>query len=193
MKLVVVSAGLRNPSSTKLLADQLAASADRALGGVDVRHVEVRDHAHAVVDALMTGFATGALKDALDDVTSADALILVTPTFQASYAGLFKSFIDLIEEGSLRGTPTLLAATGGSERHSLMLDHTMRPLVAHLGALAVPTAIFAATSDFGAPALDRRVDRATSELATLIGGATVRRPAADPFTDITPFEELLNR
>ncbi len=190
MKLVVVSAGLRNPSSTKLLADQLATAADRALGGVDVRHIEVRDHARAIADALLTGFPTGELKEALADVVSADALILVTPTFQASYAGLFKSFVDLIEEGSLRGTPVVLAATGGTERHSLVLDHALRPLAAHLGLLAVPTAVYAATSDFGAPALDRRIDRAATELATLLAGASVRRPA-DDFTDITPFEEML--
>lgn len=191
MKLVVVSAGLRNPSSTKLLADRLGEAASRALEGAEVRHIEVRDHAHAIADALLTGFPTGDLKQALADVVEADALILVSPTFQASYAGLFKSFVDLIEEGTLRGTPVLLGATGGTERHSLVLDHALRPLVAHLGALAVPTGVFAATSDFGAPALDRRIERAAGDLATLLNGASVRKPAADHFTDITPFEEML--
>lgn len=192
MKLAVVSAGLRNPSSTTLLADQLTAATAHALGEVEVSRIEVRDHAHAIADALLTGFPTGALKQALDEVSGAEALILVTPTFQASYAGLFKSFVDLIEEGSIRGIPVLLAATGGSERHSLVIDHALRPLAAYLGALTVPTAIFAATSDFGAAALDRRIERATGELAALAGGASVRRPVTDRFGDVTPFEDLLN-
>lgn len=196
--LTVVSAGLRVPSSTRLLADQLTEAARNALAGtedsVEVRHVEVRDHAHAIVDALLTGFPGEDLAAALRDVADADALVVVTPTFQASYSGLFKSFIDLIGMEDLRGTPVLLAASGGTERHSLVLEHALRPLFAHLGALSVPTAVYAATSDFGgdgASALAGRVARAATELATLAGGAPVRRPAPDAFAEVTPFSALL--
>lgn len=197
---VVVSAGLRTPSSTKLLADQLGAAVERTAGvGLEIRHVEVREHAHAVADALLSGFPTGELKDALESVVAADALIVVTPTFQASYAGLFKSFLDLVEAGSLRGTPVLLAATGGSERHSLMIESALRPLFAYLGAVSVPTGVFAATSDFGgayATTLATRVERAAEELVTLAGlagdsGRSVRRVPVDEFEEVTPFEELL--
>ncbi|WP_432557632.1 FMN reductase [Granulicoccus sp. GXG6511] len=201
-RVVVVSAGLRSPSSTKLLADQLAAAVER-LAAVEVRHVEVREHAHAIADALMTGFPSGALAEDLGAVAGADALIVVTPTFQASYSGLFKSFMDLVETDSVRGTPVLLAATGGSERHSLMIESALRPLFAYLGAVSVPTGVYAATSDFGgeyAAALAGRVDRAASELATLAGldgheasGRSVRRTPVDEFADVTPFSELLNR
>lgn len=200
-RVTVVSAGLRSPSSTKLLADQLAAAVVERAGGVEVRHVEVREHAHAIADALMTSFPSGELELALDRVVEADALIVVTPTFQASYAGLFKSFIDLVEAGTLRGTPVLLAATGGSDRHSLMIESALRPLFSYLGAVTVPTGVFAATSDFGgeyAGALAGRVDRAADELVTLAGltgesAGSVRRPAADEFADVTPFEDLLSR
>lgn len=197
---VVMSAGLRTPSSTKLLADQLGAAVERAAGnGLEVRHIEVREHAHAIADALLSGFPAGHLKEALAAVVAADALIVVTPTFQASYAGLFKSFLDLVEAGSLRGTPVLLAATGGSERHSLMIESALRPLFAYLGAVSVPTGVFAATSDFGgeyATALAARVERAAQELVTLAGlaedsGRPVRRAPVDEFEEVTPFEELL--
>lgn len=193
----VVSAGLRSPSSTRLLADQLADAVRTRLGDVDVRHVEVREHAHAIADALLTGFASGELREALDQVESADALVVVTPTFQASYSGLFKSFVDLVDEDALRGTPVLVAATGGTERHSLVLEHALRPLFAHLRAFVLPTGVYAATADFGgegAPALSRRIDRAADELATVLGdGAGLRRPPADAFADVTPFEQLLAR
>src|SRR5215218_5404196 len=115
--LTVISGGLRSPSSTRLLADQLAEAARTALqtrgDTLDLRVVDLREHAHPITDALLTVFPTGALRDALGQVTAADALIAVTPTFQGSYSGLFKSFMDLVEAGTLRGVPVLLAATGG--------------------------------------------------------------------------------
>lgn len=202
-RLVVVSAGLRVPSTTRLLADQLGAAATAALAAdgqvsdayrVEAETIEVRDHAHAIVDALLTGFATGALSEALERLAAADALVLVTPTFQASYSGLFKSFVDLIEEGRLRGKPVLLAATGGSERHSLAVEYALRPLVAHLGAIAVPTGVFAATGDLGgegAAALTARIERGAGELAGLVGGGQVVAPPRDEWADPTPFEQLL--
>ena len=183
--LTVISGGLRSPSSTRLLADQLGDAARAAIeaGGddVDLRIVDLREHAHAITDALLTGFPTGALRDALADVTGADALVAVTPTFQGSYSGLFKSFLDLVEAGTLRGVPVLLAATGGTERHSLVIEHALRPLFSYLGALTVPTGVYAATADFGgegsAP-LAARVDRAAAELAALLAGGP-GRPAAE--------------
>lgn len=204
-QVVVVSGGLRSPSSSKLLADQLgAAVAERAGGGVQVRHVEVREHAHAIADALLTGFASGALAEDLAAVVAADALIVVSPTFQASYAGLFKSFMDLVEAGTLRGTPVLLAATGGSERHSLMIESALRPLFAYLGAVSVATGVYAATADFGgayAGKLAERVERAAGELVILAGlGAgegdrdrSLRQAPRDEFAEVTPFAELLAR
>lgn len=204
--LTVVSAGLRVPSSTRNLADQLAAAAretfEAAGDVVDIRVVEVRDHAHAIADALLAGFPAGELRAALDDVAAADALIVVTPTFQGSYSGLFKAFADLLGADAVRGTPVLLAATGGSERHSLVIEHALRPLFAYLGALTVPTGVYAATSDSGGPgaaALSTRIGRAADELAGLAGshsGAAHSTPApagARSVAEVTPFAELLAR
>ncbi len=82
-------------------------------------------------------------------MTSADAVIAVTPVFSASYSGLFKSFFDVLDEDALDGKPVLIGATGGTARHSLVLEHALRPLFAYLRATVVPTAVFAATEDFG--------------------------------------------
>ena len=202
-KVVVVSAGLRTPSTTRLLADDLAAQVVVAAGdagvGVDVTHVEVRDHAHALADTMLTGFATGALKTALAQVQGADALIVVSPTFSASYSGLFKLFFDALESDETTGlvfdgTPVLLAATGGTERHSLMLDFALRPLFSYLGAEPLRTGVYAATSDFGGEASARlagRIRRAGAELVGVLAGAAAPTVADEP--EITPFAEMLAR
>ena len=206
--LAVVSAGLRSPSTTRMLADDLAAQARNALlsGGVrdaEVVHFEVRDHAHALADALLTGFPTGGLKEALASVAAADGLIVVTPTFGASFSGLFKTFFDVLEPDALRGKPVLLAATGGTERHSLMLEHALRPLFSYLGAEPVRTAVYAATADFGgteSPDLAARVVRAGAELAAALaatGAAPRPAPHLGEATDpdlpagFVPFDQLL--
>lgn len=198
--LVVVSAGLSDPSSTRLLADSLAAATVDALEEVDVTTIELRDLAHEITDHLLTGFPGERLAEAIDAVRRADGLIAVTPVFSASYSGLFKTFFDLLEEGLLDGKPVLVAATAGTARHSMVLDHALRPLFTYLHAVVVPTGVFAATDDFGDAGLERRVTRAAGELAALMGkvsavdsGPTRRRTVEEEFADPTPFEELLRR
>jgi len=215
----MVSAGLSQPSSTRLLADQLADAVRRAAGidgdRVEVVNLELRELAHDITNNLLTGFPNVPLHSAIDALTSADAVIAVTPVFSASYSGLFKSFFDVIEPAALTGTPVLMAATGGSARHSLVLDYALRPLFSHLKATIVPTGVFAATADFGSDGAGRsladRVNRAGRELVALIGptpgrgtgfdGAepgpsrTGNRPGreSDPFDALVPFTELLAR
>jgi len=193
-RIAVVTAGLGKPSSTRLLADRLAAATAEELGtygqAAEIEVVEVRDHAHDVVNNLLTGFPPSGLAAAVETVTGADAVIAVTPTFNASYSGLFKAFFDTLEEGALAGTPVLMGATGGTARHSLVLEHAMRPMFAHLRAAALPTAVYAASEDWGASGegdgLTERIARAGAELAA----AVADRPAAvarDPFEDPVPF------
>lgn len=203
----VVAAGLGKPSSTRLLADRLADATLAQLADdthqVDVRVIELRDLATEIAHHMVAGFPGPALREALETVTGADALIAVTPVFSASYSGLFKSFFDVIEPDALRGKPVLLGATGGTARHSLALDHALRPLFAYLGALTVPTAVFAASEDWGSgdtqtTELPVRVNRAAAELARLLGTASpVPTPAegsansADPLEDVVPFAQQL--
>jgi FMN reductase len=168
-KIVVVSAGLSDPSSTRLLSDLLAKAATAAVvEPAEVQVVELRPLAHALTDQLLTGFATGDLAEAQEAVAQADAVIAVSPVFSASYSGLFKTFFDVLEPGALDGTPVLVAATAGTARHSLVLEHALRPLFSHLHAVVVPTGVFAASEDFGGPALAHRIDRAAGELAALV-------------------------
>ncbi|MEU6301840.1 CE1759 family FMN reductase [Streptomyces chartreusis] len=192
MKLVVVSAGLSVPSSTRLLGDRLAAAAVRTTAEpVEVEVVELRDLAVEIAHNFTNGFPGRQLAAAIDAVTSADGLIVVTPVFSASYSGLFKSFFDVIEKDALAGLPVLIAATGGTARHSLVLEHALRPLFAHLRAVVVPTGVYAASEDWGAEGLDGRVERAAGELVGLMQGLSgTRRPAGADLA-VVPFAEQL--
>jgi FMN reductase len=197
--LAVVSAGLSDPSSTRLLADRLTAATVEALRArgddATVEVVELRAHARDLADNLVTGFPNESLRTAVDTVTGADGLIAVTPIFSASFSGLFKTFFDVLDKEALVGKPVLLGATAGTARHSLALEHAMRPLFAYLRALPVATGVFAAPEDWGtgggpSGALADRIARAAGELA----GAVTSRPrriVKDEFADVVPFEQLL--
>ena len=192
MKLAVVTAGLSVPSSTRLLADRLAAATVAAAGSpVSVSVVELRDIALDITKNLLTGFPSPQLRTAIETVTGADAVIAVTPVFTAGYSGLFKSFFDVLDADSLVGKPVLLAATGGTERHSLVLDYQLRPLFGYLKADPVATGVYAASSDWGSSeasgALQRRIEKAGAELASSVEG----RVAVSKEPDFVPFEQLL--
>ncbi|MDH6461181.1 FMN reductase [Micromonospora sp. A200] len=197
--LAVVSAGLGQPSSTRLLADQLAAAARDELvrrgHEVELRTVELRDHAHDVVNNMLTGFPSAALREALDTVAGADGVVAVTPIFNASYNGLFKSFFDVVEAGSLVDRPVLIAATGGTARHSLALEHALRPMFSYLRAVVVPTAVFAAPEDWSGGtadgALRGRIRRAGAELAEQVERRPPSTGPVDPFALTTDFAQLL--
>ncbi|MEU3421335.1 FMN reductase [Streptomyces murinus] len=185
MKLVVVSAGLSVPSSTRLLADRLAAAvADRT--AVDTEVIELRDLAVEIAHQFTSGFPGKALAAAQDAVTEADGLIVVTPVFSASYSGLFKSFFDVLDKDALTGKPVLIAATGGTARHSLVLDHALRPLFSYLRAVVVPTGVYAASEDWGAAGLPERIERAAQELAALLPKTEHREEQG-----VVPFAERL--
>ncbi|MEV1047084.1 FMN reductase [Streptomyces sp. NPDC049916] len=239
LRVVAVSAGLSQPSSTRLLADRLATatrerllaeqnppSADRNRSiGVqgpedpvaevqvsevqvsetqipEVQVIELRDLAVDIANHLVSGFPSARLREAIDAVTAADGLIAVTPVFTASYSGLFKSFFDLIDNTALTGKPVVIAATGGTPRHSLVLEHALRPLFAYLRAVTVPTSVYAASEDWGSggdeytEGLPSRIRRAGGELASAMLGRTVsgasRTPGLDDGEDaVVPFEQQL--
>ncbi|AKZ57306.1 FMN reductase [Streptomyces ambofaciens ATCC 23877] len=183
MRLVVVSAGLSVPSSTRLLADRLAAATAGRAPAAEVQVVELRDLAVEIAHTFTNGFPGRNLSAAFDAVAAADGLIVVTPVFSASYSGLFKSFFDALsvtEADALAAKPVLIGATGGTARHSLVLDHALRPLFAYLKAVVVPTGVYAASEDWGAEGLDGRIERAAGELAALMAGlSTAGKPAGE--------------
>ncbi|MGB3685025.1 MAG: CE1759 family FMN reductase [Ornithinimicrobium sp.] len=195
---VVISAGVGTPSSTRMLADQMAqAVSDRLRVGdltVEITTLDLREMGMDITAAgLHGGRRSPTVERANAALTVADAVIAVTPVFAGSYSGLFKSFFDVVDPAALRGTPVLVAATGGSQRHQLVLDHALRPLFAYLGAMVLPTGIFAATADFGTdpsqtPALTERIGRAAQELTALITARETSAQAQEPLA-VAPYRQ----
>ncbi|MDY5828642.1 FMN reductase [Corynebacterium sp. 32222D000AT] len=221
--LVVVTAGLSTPSTTRQLGEELAAATEARVTargeGLNIEFIEARNLAQDLTNAMTNwGAATPALDDARRLLSSASALIAVTPVFQGSYSGLFKMFFDTLDPQAITGMPTLIAATGGSSRHALILDYALRPLMNYLHAVVVPTGIYRATEDYGAAPVGgeaghgglspNRISQAAEQLADLIvtptdrvGGlsaspadtrsANQRRNGIDYEDDFTPMSELL--
>lgn len=195
MKLVVLTAGTGNPSSSRLLGERLADASVAALLELgipaEVDHIELRTLAVELANHLATRLPGQALRAAFDAVCAADGVIAVTPVFNGSYSGLFKLFFDALDEGAMTGRPVLLGATGGTARHSLVIEHAMLPLFYYLKAPVATHPVFAATKDWGTAGgkLDRRVRRAAEAFAQLVRGAAPGK-GGDDF-EVVDFTELL--
>lgn len=199
--IMALSGGLGKPSSTRMLTDRLAEATTSALQdrGVkaEVEVVELRDHAHDIVNTMLSGFATGELEGVLGRLAAADGLIAVSPIYTAGVSGMFKSFLDIIDPDVLTGMPVLMGATGGTARHSLALDFVMRPMFTYLRADMTTTAVFAATDDWAGAGddvnpLPSRITRAGTEFAALVAARENTGPA-DLYDDVPSFETMFNQ
>ena len=177
-RLVVINAGVSDPSSTRMLVDRIAQrSLDRLSGAGLSTSLAIIDLAPLAIDiakAIVAGFPGDKLQAAIDTLAGADAIIAATPVYKAGMSGLFKSFIDLVDNDLLIAKPVILAATAGTARHAMVADEQMRPLFAFLRAVPVPTSIFAAPEDWGAPDLGKRIDRAATELTQFVASGVAR-------------------
>jgi len=175
LRVVAVSGGLRSPSKSAGLAQHL----------LDLIADQVSCLPHLVDLGLLAPQFTGAVwraqvpdavEHALAVVEQADVLVVATPVFRGSYTGLFKHFFDLIGQDALIDKPVLLAANGGSERHTLVIDHQLRPLFSFFQARTLPLGVYATDKDFA----DRRLhDEAVIE------GARMAVQRALPLIELT--------
>jgi FMN reductase len=85
---------------------------------------------------------------ALALVESADVIVAATPVYRASYSGMFKHFFDLVDQYGIANTPVILVATGGSDRHALVIEHALRPLFGFFQADTLPVGYYANAGDF---------------------------------------------
>jgi len=177
-RLVVVSAGTSDPSSTRLLADR---AAERAVtlatqhgNAVTVSVIELREIAADISTALTTQLITPKLQQAITVLGEADGVIAAAPVYKAGPSGLFTSFFHVLDNDLLIAKPVVLAATAGTARHALVADDQMRPMFAYLRTMTAPTALFAAPEDWSDPALATRIDRAALELVLLMESGFAR-------------------
>jgi LLM-partnered FMN reductase len=141
-RLVIISAGISEPSTTRMLADRIAAASVERLRELEVAAtvvpLEVAPLAVDVARASVTGVSSPELQAAIEQIAGADAVVAATPVYKAGVSGLFKSFVDLLDDDLLIAKPVVLAATAGSSRHALVVDEQMRSLFAYLRALTMP-------------------------------------------------------
>lgn len=195
LELVVVSAGLGETSSSTRLGEQLGRATVAALAdeGIQARitHLEVRHLADDLVAQLTGRTASPAVHEAQATVLAADGVIVVTPIYNGSFSGLFKLFFDCLDPRTMTGRPVMLAATGGSPRHSLVIESSLLPLFYYFKSLIVSNSVFAATTDFAHPAdLELRVQQAAARFARFV--LVARPPKQLPTPAIADYDDLLS-
>jgi FMN reductase len=170
--LVVVTAGTSDPSSTRMLADQVAQRVSELVrrrgNDLVVRVLDLRELATEITAAMISQLAGPKLQKAVAALAEADGVVVSTPVYKAGVSGLFTSFFQVLDNDLLIAKPVVLAATAGTARHALVVDEQMRSLFAYLRTAVVPTSLFAAPEDWGDSALARRIERAALELALLM-------------------------
>lgn len=177
LKLVGFSGSYNRPSKTFALVDHIADLAS-ARYGLSKAVYDLADVGHSLGHAASQADLDANASSVLSAVVQADILIIGSPTYKGSYPGMFKHFIDLIDPEQLRGKPILITATGGGERHALMVEHQLRPLFGFFMAHTIPTAIYAASRDFSgdkveSQSLQERIGFAIEELSAFIPGRNV--------------------
>lgn len=175
LRLVGFSGSFGRPSKTSALVEYLA---DLACERYDLSRTvyDLHDVGASLGHARMAADLDSDGRKVLRAVADADLLIMGSPTYKGSYPGMFKHFIDLIEPAELRGKPILIAATGGGDRHALMVEHQMRPLFGFFMAHTIPTAIYASARDFAgrdsvSPELRERIGFAIDEFSAFVSNA----------------------
>ncbi|WP_419819402.1 FMN reductase [Glaciibacter flavus] len=176
LNVVAVSGSLHAPSKTTALVREIIRVLERTLDGavqVHARTIELSDIGHDFAGALRRDELSPAAEDALRSIEGADLLIVASPVYRASFTGLFKHVFDFVGQYALLDTPVLLAATGGSDRHALIIDHQLRPLFSFFQALTLPLGVYAKDADFTDyvvtdPALDERIVQAINRGLPLI-------------------------
>lgn len=147
LRLVAVCGGLQRPSKSVALAEHLLDLIAQALP-CEQRFVELGQIAPQFAGAVWRTQLPCTVEQELAAVEQADVLVVTTPVYRGAYTGLFKHFFDFVHQDALVDKPVLLAATGGSERHALIIDHQLRPLFSFFQARTLPLGVYATDADF---------------------------------------------
>ena len=147
LNIVAVSGGLNSPSKTESLVQAILDELAEAIN-IQVHFVKLSEIGPLLGGAIYRNQLPQRVQDDLAAVEAADALIVGTPVYRASFTGLFKHFFDFVEQTALVDVPVLLAASGGSDRHALVLEHQLRPLFSFFQAQTLPIGVYATDRDF---------------------------------------------
>lgn len=165
LKIVGISGSVRRPSRTTALVQSILDGLGD-LGAVTL--LELVDEAPHLFSSLTAATLSDRAAEVVHRVENADLLVVGSPVYRASYTGALKHLFDLVDYRALRGTPVVLAATGGTPLHGLMTEHQLRPLFGFFGARTISTAVYALDVDFDdyeltSQTVQERIDRAVTE------------------------------
>ncbi|MDM0070528.1 FMN reductase [Variovorax sp. J31P207] len=164
LKIVAVSGGLQRPSRTLALVEHLLEGLTDALPA-EARLIQLGDIVPKFGNVLQRKHLPAEVESHLRDIETADLLLVASPIYRGSYTGLFKHLFDFVHHESLIDVPVLLAATGGSDRHALAIDHQLRPLFSFFQAHTLPIGVYATDKEFddyrvASASLQARIDLA---------------------------------
>ncbi|NBO21193.1 MAG: FMN reductase [Rhodobacteraceae bacterium] len=182
LRIAGFAGSLSNPSKTRALVDLAATKTAAQYGGAAVTY-DLGDLQPSLGTAQGLDDLAPQARAIVESLIQADALIIGTPVYKGSYAGLFKHLFDLIDPAALAAKPVLLLATGGGDKHALVIEHQLRPLFGFFEAATLPTGVYAGAADFqdgkpAAPALIDRLTRAVEQFAPWLALAATGRDAA---------------
>ncbi|MDF3833331.1 FMN reductase [Cupriavidus basilensis] len=180
LNVVAISGGLQRPSRTLVLVEQILASLGNALA-IDTRLIELGEIGPRLAGALHRSQLPAEVEAQIQAIESADLLVVASPVYRASFTGLFKHLFDLVHHEALIEVPVLLAATGGSDRHALVIDHQLRPLFSFFQARTLPIGVYASEADFRGyeianPALQARIALAIERAVPWVHGGRSSAP-----------------
>ncbi|MEU1971015.1 FMN reductase [Microbacterium sp. NPDC019599] len=179
LKVVGVSGSLHEPSKTTVLVESVIEAVGRRTP-IESQVVKLAEIGPALAGALQRDQLSDDIEGVLRDIEGADLLVAASPVYRASFTGLFKHLFDFVDQYALVGQPVLLAATGGGERHALILEHQLRPLFGFFQSLTLPLGVYASASDFDGYALreggvQQRIEQAVSRGLPLVEQAAHQR------------------
>lgn len=183
LRIVAVSGSLQTPSKTTALLGEILAQLSERCGG-EPHLIELATIGPELAGAIRRDQVSAPVEQALQLIEAADLLVVASPVYRASFTGLFKHLFDFVGQYALVNKPVLLAATGGSDRHALIIEHQFRPLFGFFQAVTLPLGIYACDSDFtdyrvSNPALQERITLSVTRALPLISReyAHADRPA----------------
>jgi FMN reductase len=182
LHVVGVSGSLQTPSKTTVLVQAILDAVTREVPA-ETHLVELHQLGPQLAGALRRDELPATAEKELRTIEAADLLVVASPVYRASFTGLFKHLFDFVGQYALIDKPVLLAATGGSDRHALMLEHQLRPLFGFFQAITLPIGVYASDADFtkyeiSNPELQERIELAVARARPLLGRELeVPRPA----------------
>lgn len=183
--IVTISASPSSRSKTALTRAYVDARLSAA--GHEIRSLDVRDLPPAALLAADTSHP--AIAAALTHLAEADAVVVATPVYKASFSGLLKTLLDLLPQRALDGKTVLPLAIGGSLAHVLMLDYSLRPVLLALGAEDILRGLFVQDAHIGLDGTTALADEAETALAGAVDrllGALARRAAGESLSVAGP-------